>query len=38
MLHYSIYNTVVWDLSGSIRESDKNVIQKMSDINKNFSW
>ena len=38
MLQNSIYNTVVWDLSGFIRASNKVVIQKMWDINKYFSW
>ena len=34
MLQNSIYNIAVWDLLGFIRESDKEVIQKMRDINK----
>ena len=37
MLQNLIYNTAIWDLSGFIRESNKEVIQKMKDINKNFS-
>ena len=34
MFQNSIYNTAVWDLSGFIKENDKEVIQKMRDINK----
>ena len=36
MLQNSIYNTSVWDLSGFILASNKEVIQKMRYINKNF--
>ena len=36
MQQNSIYNTSVWDVSGFIRASNKEVIQKMRDINKNF--
>ena len=38
MLQNSIYNTAVWDISGFIVVSYKEVIQKISDINKSFSW
>ena len=38
MMQNSIYNTAFQDLSGFILTSDKEVIQKMKGINKNFSW
>ena len=38
ILQNSIDNTAAWDLSGFIRTSDKEVIQKMRALIRIFSW